>query len=470
MSRVSSLQPMRVGIDGMNLAMADGTGVATYARMLSRCLTHLGHSVDVLYGTRVSAKTPPALREILFFEGLERKVLARAAGLYSPRHIREILRHPFGVEAVEIPVTGRVVATSFGTRMPSFERILSVPDLFEAAARHFRRYRTFLKVRMADTPAIMHWTYPLPIRVEGARNVYTIHDLVPLKLPYTSLENKRYHYRLIRACIEQADHICTVSEATRKDVLDMFPTLDERRITNTYQTARIVEDDGRGTADDLAARLKGLFGLDAGRYFLYFGAIEPKKNLGRLLEAYMGATLDSPLVIVGGRSWMADNELRLLRGKDGAKLAPDVGLGYGGALSRVREFGYLPAELLGLLVRGARAVVFPSLYEGFGLPVLEAMAEGVPVLTSNLSSLPEIAGDAALLVDPYDVRAIATALQQLDTDEPLRRRLGADGRKQAALFSMTQYERRVAALYQQVLAANYGFEQPIPSLLRAREH
>jgi glycosyltransferase involved in cell wall biosynthesis len=477
MNGVTSARPVRVGIDGMNLAMPDGTGVATYARMLSRCLSGLGHPVDVLYDTRVSAKTPAALREILFFESLQRKPKTTNAGLYSPRHMREIVRFPFGVGAVQIPIEGSVIATPFDARMPAYERIFSVPDLFEAAARHFRRYRTFLTVHMADAPAIMHWTYPLPIRVAGARNVYTIHDLVPLKLPYTSLENKRYHYRLIRACLATADHICTVSEATRRDVLEMFPTLEANRITNTYQTSGIAQDDNGSTPANLAARLAGLFGLEAGGYFLYFGAIEPKKNLGRLLEAYLGAEVQTPLAIVGARSWLADNELRLLRGrgkegKDSTTADADHGTrtGFGGAAGRIREFGYLPAQLLALLVKGARAVVFPSLYEGFGLPVLEAMSHGVPVLTSNVASLPEVAGDAALMVDPYDVGAIAQALQQLDIDDALCARLGAAGREQAALFSMTHYERRITALYQNVLSVPYGSRQPINSILRAREH
>jgi glycosyltransferase involved in cell wall biosynthesis len=108
---------------------------------------------------------------------------------------------------------------------------------------------------------------------------------------------------------------------------------------------------------------------------------------------------------------------------------------------------YLPFRLLMALVRGARAVLFPSLYEGFGLPVLEAMSMGTPVLASNVASLPEVVGDAALLVDPYDVRAIAEAIAKLEADADLSADLSARGPKQAALYSAEAYRARLVGLY-----------------------
>src|SRR5690606_34333560 len=112
---------------------------------------------------------------------------------------------------------------------------------------------------------------------------------------------------------------------------------------------------------------------------------------------------------------------------------------------------YVPSQLLHSLIRGAKAVLFPSLYEGFGLPVLEAMTLGTPVLTSNTSSVPEVAGDAALLVDPYNVTDIAKGIEALDGNEALRAELRARGSKRAALFSEAEYTRRLAAVYEKVL-------------------
>ena len=146
--------------------------------------------------------------------------------------------------------------------------------------------------------------------------------------------------------------------------------------------------------------------------------------------------------MVGGRAWKAEGELRLLS-RDGAGLAP---------AGAVRQFDYMPRTWLMALIRGARCVVFPSLYEGFGLPVLEAMQLGTPVITSTGGSLPEIAGDAALLVDPYSTNAITGAMQALDGDAALRGRLSAAGLRQAEAFAMPRYQERLRTLYAKVLA------------------
>ncbi len=449
---------MRVGIDGFNLAMRRGTGVATYARTLSRCLHGLGHPVDVLYGMNIGARTPPALREVLFFDGLDQEHGRKPPIPFTPRWMREVTGAPFGQDAVEIPVTGRVVAQAFAGRMPHFERILNAPDLFSVAERHFRRHKRFLRVRMPDPPALMHWTYPLPITLEGARNIYTIHDLVPLRLPYTTLDNKRYYHRLIRGCLRWGDHVCTVSDASRRDILDLFAVPGER-VTNTYQAfappARALAQSDMQVAE----QLRGVFGLEPGGYFLFFGAIEPKKNLGRLIEAYLTSGLKTPLVIVGARAWRSEQDLQLIR-------LDAAGLGLAQA-QQVRQLDYLPIAMLLTLVRGARAVVFPSLYEGFGLPVLEAMSLGTPTLTSTEGSLPEVAGDAAVSVNPYDPGAIADGLRRLDGDADLRAELSARGRRQAALFSMERYQERVAAMYAQVLAAPRG-QSMLPATPRSR--
>ena len=171
----------------------------------------------------------------------------------------------------------------------------------------------------ARQPDIMHWTYPLPIRLEGARNIYTLHDLVPLRLPYTTLDNKRYYLRLLRGCLRWGDHICTVSESSRRDIIDLLGARPDQ-VTNTYQSIRINKPPAQtDTPEGLAAWLRGLFGLEPGRYFLFYGALEPKKNIGRLIEAYLSASLPIPLVIVGGRAWKSEGELRLTQPRPGEK-------------------------------------------------------------------------------------------------------------------------------------------------------
>jgi glycosyltransferase involved in cell wall biosynthesis len=184
-----------------------------------------------------------------------------------------------------------------------------------------------------------------------------------------------------------------------------------------------------------------VFGLTPRGYFLFFGALEPKKNIGRLLEAYLSAGTATPLVIVGGKGWKSEGELGLLqlRGEPA------------GDGPRIRRIDYLPFGTLQRLIRGARAVLFPSLSEGFGLPVAEAMALGTATLTSTEASLPEIAGDAAVLVDPYDVQAIAQGIRRLDQDAELRAALEAAGPRQAARFGAAAYQARLTEMYAGVM-------------------
>jgi glycosyltransferase involved in cell wall biosynthesis len=288
----------------------------------------------------------------------------------------------------------------------------------------------------------MHWTYPLPVKLSGAANVHTMHDLVPLKLPYASADRKRYYYKLMRAVARRADRIVTVSESSRRDIIEFFP-FAEPKIVNTYQAVRVPDAVLQESDDDVAAAIHSIFNLPFKGYFLFFGAIEPKKNVNRLIEAYLSLATKTPLVIVGRRTWGADEELRLLQRDEVQPLKA--------TFKTIRRIDYLPRALLMRLIRGAKAVTFPSIYEGFGLPVLEAMMLGTPVLTSNVSSLPEVGGDAALYVDPYDPRSIRAGLAQLDSDAQLRATLSAAGRVQAERFSLARYQDRLARLYEELL-------------------
>ena len=443
----------RIGVDGFNLAMPRGTGVATYARTLTHALAGLGHPVDVLYGAPIAATTTALLREVQFFDALDREGGRAAPTFATPRWLNEARSRVKPAQAAPIPVTGKVEARSFAARMPSFDRILNVADLFGAADRYFKRWGRFLRVRVPDpVPDIMHWTYPLPILLEGARNIYTLHDLVPLRLPYTTLDNKRLYLRLLRGCLRWGDHICTVSESSRRDIMDVLGAPADR-VTNTYQSSRMAAPPGETLhPEGLSQWLDGLFGLQPGQYFLFYGALEPKKNVGRIIEAYLSSSLSIPLVIVGGRAWKSEGELRLIQPRPGQEEAAHG--------TRVRQLEYVPSNWLAGLIRGARAVLFPSLYEGFGLPVLEAMQAGTPVLTSTESSLPEIAGEAALLVDPYDTAAIGEALRRLAGDEALCGRLRQAGPAQAGRFGFVPYQARLRAMYDAVLSPGYGIRGP----------
>ena len=432
---------MHIAIDGFNIAMPRGTGVATYGRMLARTLAAAGHTVDGVFGLPISRTSPEVLREVQFYDGLSKEDGRSAPAFGSQRWLNEASLRFRSMQAGTIPQTGRVEARSFRDRLPTFSRLLNAADLFDVAHRHFKHTGTFLRLRVPEpVPQIMHWTYPLPLRLEGARNIYTFHDLVPLRLPYTTLDNKQTYLRILQGCVRHGDQICTVSDASRRDIVDLLGVAPER-VTNTYQTSELPKSpvEGVGSAE-FAGWLEGLFGLEPGRYLLFYGALEPKKNIGRLIEACLSTDLTMPLVIVGGRAWRSEHELRLLQA------GPDERRNHR-VRERIRQMEYVPAAWLSGLVRGARAVVFPSLSEGFGLPVLEAMQVGVPVLTSNEGSLAEIGGDAVLSADAYDTASIGAAMRQIATDDALHGRLARAGLAQAQRFSPEAYQERLARLY-----------------------
>lgn len=432
---------MRLMIDGYNLALPQGTGVATYGYQLADAAQGVGIAVEGLYGLR--APFDPRLRDVMFYEALGNGHATRRPLPGGPRWWRELawLARPRRARAISIE--GQEAVRQFGHRLPAFAALHSAPDLYDLAARNFRRTGLFTRVTTpAGAPDLMHWTYPLPVRMPGVPNLYTLHDLVPLRLPFASADNKRYYGRLMRAVLRGADRLVTVSEASRADILRLWPAA-EPRLVNTWQAVRLPAATIEEPEEEAARAVKNLFGLDWRGYFLFFGAIEPKKNLGRLIEAYLSLGTDTPLVIVGQRSFRAGQELKLLRRDPLNPLAAQF--------PGVRRIDYLPRSLLLRLARGARAVAFPSLYEGFGLPVLEAMALGTPVLTSDTSSLPEVAGGAALLADPYSPAAIAAGLRALDEDADLRARLAAAGRARAEFFSPQRYRERLARLYGDVL-------------------
>jgi glycosyltransferase involved in cell wall biosynthesis len=329
-----------------------------------------------------------------------------------------------------------------GASRPDADLFWSCPDLYSLAHRAFDRYAAVTPVRFEvaehPVPDIVHWTCPMPVYAKGAINVVTVHDLIPLRLPHTTLDDKTTYAARLRASLDRADHIAVVSEQTRRDVVEWLG-VDESKVTNTYQAVSLPKDQTDRPQSAVIEDLEGVLGLEWRGYYLYFGAIEPKKNVARIIEAHLASGVAAPLVIVGGRGWLNEDENALLN---------DIAAG--AAPGRVRRFDYMPYPLLISLVRGARAVLFPSLYEGFGLPVLEAMALNTPVLTSTQGALPEVAGDAALLVDPYNVDAIKAGIRALDNDEGLRRHLAAEGLIQARKFSPDAYRVRLKGLYRRL--------------------
>lgn len=428
-----------VVFDGLNLALRRGTGVATYTRVLAGLARSLGHRTAILYSRRSRPPRDALEREVDFFDAEMRKSWFDVDPVGKLGLFISALA---GVRPQEIPITGTVLTAPLGNSWVSSDSVYAAAMVFGQAHALHALTGGLLAVRFPATADLCHWTFPLPMKSNARANIYTVHDLVPLRLPYTSLEWKRHYVQSMRTILAKADHVVTVSENTKHDIVKFFG-IEEKRVTNTYEATDIPAHYTTLSEETVAAELSGVFGLEMRNYLLFYGSLEPKKNIGRIVQAYLAADVGIPLVVVFAQSWLAEDETGLLdqvieREKD--ERIPHE-------RKKIHRYEYLPFRLLAMLIRGARAVLFPSLYEGFGLPVLEGMTLGTPVITSNVSSIPEIAGDAALLVDPHNVDALKEAIVTICNDGDLCAELRSRGLKRAKLFSPDAYRERVDRLY-----------------------
>jgi glycosyltransferase involved in cell wall biosynthesis len=437
---------MKILIDGYNLDLEQGTGISTYARNLSYILKDITTETQILYGKNIVSKNA-LLKEIEFFDSIK-SIGKYHLFLQKINRIKQAIIYPFfGLASNEISITNVVIKEHFKQRLPHFDRIYNSINIYSVAHIYFKLTGQFLEINIPQTPDIAHWTYPLPIKIRGAKNIYTLHDLVPLRLPYTTLDNKKDYFKLVSKIAKYADKIVTVSEHSKSDIINILNVPSES-VVNTYQLVSIPDKYKNIEEPELTILLESFFNLEYKNYILFVGAIEPKKNVGKLLEAYLGLKTDIPLVMVGPEAWMAETELAILREEDITKkiiVDNEIKL-----KKRVKRLGYVSFSMLVKLIKGARFLTFPSLYEGFGLPILEAMSLGTPVLTSKVSCIPEVTKDAAYLVDPYDILAIRKGINDLITDQALLDELSKKGLAQANTFNHDSYKNRLLNLYQNI--------------------
>lgn len=265
--------------------------------------------------------------------------------------------------------------------------------------------------------------------------VVTIHDLVWKHAGETMRPLNQLTERVLMPdAIRLADRILADSHSTADAIISEFPWAQDR--------VRVVHLGATSLPQPKGIEVLDALGIDRS-YFLFVGTLEPRKNLRRLLEAY--ASLDpivrkqTLLVIAGGKGWGNEDMVSLVHSLD--------------LTDSVRLMGYVNEEQLATLYAHARFLAMPSLYEGFGLPLVEAMSFGVPVLTSSCSSLPEVAGDAGMLVDPYNTNSIATGLLQMLKDDEFRNELAARSRLNASRFSWEKAAKETMAIFHEAVYA-----------------
>ncbi len=319
-------------------------------------------------------------------------------------------------------------------RLPRLTTNLATkPWRMSALLAHFARVP---QDRLFPAVDLFHATDHLLPRLARVRSVFTLHDLVFRFYPETHKPLNRWFLTLMMPrFLEAADAVIAVSEWTKKDAIELYG-LDEDKIRVVYEG---VNPRFRPASAESISAVRQKYGI-LEKFILCVGTIEPRKNLTSLLEAYhsvRNGRRDLKLVIVGKMGWLYEGFFRRLR---------ELGLE-----NEVIFPGFVPDEDLPSLYSAADLFVFPSLYEGFGLPVLEAMACGTPVVTSNSSSLPEVTGEATVLVDPNDVQALIRAMSAVLDNKELRGELHAKGLRQAAKFSWETAAYETLALYDKVL-------------------
>ena len=345
-------------------------------------------------------------------------ILTHLGQLDRTNHYSVYTTRGLGNEQLHLPPNFRVLPSRFPTINPRvripWEQLLA-PILLRATRADL--YHGVLNVAPLACPV---------------PSVITIHDLAFLVFPQTFRGvNRTYLTWATKASARRARRILAVSEATRQEIIRLLGIAPEKVVV-THDAA-----DARFAPPDPAvlAEYRRRAGLPE-RFVLYIGTLEPRKNIPTLLRAYaqIAREVDAPLLIGGGRGWLYDEIFAT---------AEQLNLG-----DKVRFIGFVPGEDLPLLYAAATVFAFPSSYEGFGMPLLEAMACGTPTVTSNVSSLPEVAGDAALLVDPRSPEALAEALRRLLTDTELRAELRQRGLAQARRFDWTESAARTLRVYE----------------------
>jgi glycosyltransferase involved in cell wall biosynthesis len=290
--------------------------------------------------------------------------------------------------------------------------------------------------RLVPGAELFHATEHLLPPLRGVPTVLTVHDMIFKLFPQ---HQKRLNYWYLNATMplycRRASAIVTVSESSKRDIVAHYG-LDPARVSVIHEAAA---PEFVPSAPDAVDAVRSRYGLP-GQYLIHVGTIEPRKNLTRLVEALQrlrvsGQTI--PLVVVGGKGWLYDEFFQRLEesGLDDSVVFP----------------GYVPSVDLPSIYSAATVAVVPSVYEGFGLPVLEAMACGTPVVSSEASSLPEIGGSAACYFDPYDVAAMADVIGEVWGDATLRAEMREQGLVQAAKFSWERAAEETQALYERLL-------------------
>lgn len=425
-----NLNNLDVLIDSYDLSMPNGTGIRNYGLNLIAALQSLAANPELLVSARIGGSG--VVSRALLYDSPQRRERIISGRIKAYKQLLRMrwskaLYVPPNRGADSLPVPDSIFPFGLGCS--------SLFNCYHAGQALQQRFNRSLSFRTEKKYHVWHATQPLPLRHKHAVQITTIHDLIPLIQPHLCDDLRSAFHLKVKEAIRNSRAIAVVSEHTKRDLQQYFSVPDEKLVV-TYQFSPV----SRQTCGDAGIeQMLRLFNLEHGRYILFVGTLDIRKNLKRLIDAYLMLGSDVPLVLVGKIGWRVDEEIGFIQ-----RLKPAVG-------RDIRLLDYVPARMMPALYQAAGCLAFPSLYEGFGLPVLEAMASGCPVVCSLGSSLPEVAGDAAHYVDPLDENSISQGIGKVLGDAAYRTTLVERGRKRAASFSEEQFQGQIAELYRRAL-------------------
>lgn len=318
---------------------------------------------------------------------------------------------------------------------PNVSRKLIGKD-FQSSMRFWHNLPPDFEEKLGHPDIIHVNNYSCPQGLKQARLIYTLYDLNFLEYPeLTTEENRHKCFEGVFAASIHADFVVSISHYSQEKFLDVYPHYPAERTRVVHLGSRFsIEQDVERQSESLKA-------LTPGEFWLAVGTLEPRKNLRRLLQAFalykVRSTFKYPIALAGGKGWLEESLEDFIR---------ELGLS-----DSVRMLGYVTNEELAWLYRNCFCFVYPSLYEGFGLPVLEAMSLGAAVIASNTTSLPEVAGDAAHYIDPFDEQDIAGAFDKLGRESGYRQGLKQRAVIQARKFSWEKSAAEVLKIYKEVM-------------------
>lgn len=420
----------KVAVLGPDFEQSIHRGLTFYSKSLVRCLKDMGFSVSIV--TSCGNISTTQLCELLIVRMLDNPQSPSRKNLLISYLKRLLFKSCDVVETTDISfdMKGKLNYLEY------VDSYINIQNIYKLMTLNTIVFDRPLSIDVENVQMIF-CTCPCSLKTKtNIKLVQTLHDVIPLRR-IDHPDDPKIFYSRIKNMLNYSDLVVSVSDFSKQECLELFPSY-EKKIVTVYQPVPVYEVEENFAMNPLvedAVLLK--YKLEKNSYLLFVSTVEPRKNVKGLIQAYLAIKdkIQLPLVIVGGIGTGSEDLGRYLANKKDSRYRKDK--------FSILHLDYINTVDKLVLLRNALAFLFPSFYEGFGLPPVEAMRMGCPVLTSNVTSLPEICGDAALLVDPHKISEIAEGIIEIVNNSSMREELKSKGATRSDYFSFMNHEERL---------------------------